>query len=949
MTDSSPVTAVDTTDPTRPHADPSGSTTAPDHLGGLDALRGLAVGLVVILHAASLAGRGNAGALATPAAVGDVGVAIFFVLSGFLIYRPYAIAHAGGAPTRPAGEFWWRRVVRIFPAYWVAVVVFLLVGVNHVHGAVDLLAHLTVTHVYRPASLFNGLTQAWSLAVEVTFYLCVPLWSRLVRRASRGSVTLLGELAGLTVLILAAHAWRVLMYHVSWTVGGVPLRGIGFSWMPTQMDLLAAGMALAVVSAAVAERGLAASRLRMVLRSAWIWWQAGLVLVIVYAYTIGAPTIAEGYSLGGLELRQLVYLAVGVAMVAPFMLAEPQVGRFRRAVSGRAAWWVGTLSYGVYLWHNDWMEWFAGRGTSVSHNVVVLLVIGFGTGIAFALASWFVIERPAQRLRGLVSSGRSIVGNWSERSRDRVGAAVVAVTLLAPLWGLLRYQGPPMEEGFMLAFPDQLLHGRLPHRDFLHLYGPGSLWVLAGLYKFFGETLTVERLTGFAQHAAVAFALLALLRPWGRRVAVTGAVAAVAILITPLGLSAMAWNGALAFALVGLAVALRPEASPRMMLAAGMCGGAALLYRPDLVIAITLSFGVVAWFAERSHRRNLLAGLGGTLALYVVHFATSGFGASFEGMFLQPVFRLRGGRSLPIPPSWSEADGFLQRVGGLRTTGWPLPMFFYPHQIVLWFWAVLAVTVFLAYAAWRSYRRRSPHHRTLVPLCLFGAALVTQALQRPDTAHLSWVSGVTFPIAGAAIAELLRVRSQRDERAIADLHRVRWATAPVVVMLLLVIPFYPVRTYSDLVGQTFGHHRFGYEMHRGDRSFYYGDRRAADNAQVVIDELARRSHPGEPLIVGPFDLSKTPYSDAFLYYVFPELPAGTRYIEMDPGVADARGSGLAQELRQSTWLIQSNAWGAWSEANDSRFAGSDEPNRVVAQHYCLVKDADLFRLLERCR
>jgi hypothetical protein len=54
------------------------------------------------------------------------------------------------------------------------------------------------------------------------------------------------------------------------------------------------------------------------------------------------------------------------------------------------------------------------------------------------------------------------------------------------LRGLLRSQGPPMEEGFMLVFPERVLAGDIPNVDFLHLYGPGSLWVLAGVYKLFG-------------------------------------------------------------------------------------------------------------------------------------------------------------------------------------------------------------------------------------------------------------------------------------------------------------------------------------------------------------------------------------------------------------------------------------------------------------------------------
>ncbi len=99
---------------------------------------------------------------------------------------------------------------------------------------------------------------------------------------------------------------------------------------------------------------------------------------------------------------------------------------------------------------------------------------------------------------------------------------LIALAIGLPVVGLMRYQGPPMEEGFMLAFPEQLLHGRLPHRDFLHLYGPGSLWLLAAVFKLFGTTLTNERLVGLAQHCAVAFGMFALLRPWGRRIATRG-------------------------------------------------------------------------------------------------------------------------------------------------------------------------------------------------------------------------------------------------------------------------------------------------------------------------------------------------------------------------------------------------------------------------------------------
>src|SRR5437868_14564750 len=83
----------------------------------------------------------------------------------------------------------------------------------------------------------------------------------------------------------------------------------------------------------------------------------------------------------------------------------------------------------------------------------------------------------------------------------------VAVGLLLPLRGLLRAPGPPMEEGFMLVFPERVLHGDVPNLDFLHLYGPGSLWALAAVFKVFGTSLWTERLAGYVQQIGLVTAV----------------------------------------------------------------------------------------------------------------------------------------------------------------------------------------------------------------------------------------------------------------------------------------------------------------------------------------------------------------------------------------------------------------------------------------------------------
>ncbi len=537
--------------------------------------------------------------------------------------------------------------------------------------------------------------------------------------------------------------------------------------------------------------------------------------------------------------------------------------------------------------------------------------------------------------------------------RDALGLGVVLVVLALPVVGLLRYQGPPMEEGFMLAFPQQILDGRLPHRDFLHLYGPGSLYVLAAVFKLFGTDLVVERLVGLVQHAVVAVSLYSLLRPWGRRLATAAAVVAVVLLLMPMGLVAMAWNGALAFATAGLAVgvaaARRPEGDRRagpLLAVAGVCSALALLYRPDLVLAVGLGLAALALPLTGARRRPLLLGAGGGLLLYVPHVLLSGIGDSFRGMFVEPVFTLRPGRALPVPPSWDRIDGFLQRAGALRVTGWPLPMPGLSQQIFLWFWLVplsIALVLGAAYVLWRR-ERTSVRARAFVPAALFGSALVTQALQRPDTTHLAWVSCITFPLAMAAVAELVPRAWRGAPRWVPDAA----AVGVVALVFVVVVPFYPLRTYVDSVGQTFGRNRFGVPITNGDRTFYFGSEQAAGDAQQVVDELARSSRPGERLVVGPTDLSRTNYSDAFFYYLFPDLVPGTRYIEMDPGIADAEDSVLADELRRNDWLILSAAATEWTEPNTSAGGRSQAANDVVRSGYCPVLDTPTFRLLRRC-
>ena len=137
---------------------------------------------------------------------------------------------------------------------------------------------------------------------------------------------------------------------------------------------------------------------------------------------------------------------------------------------------------------------------------------------------------------GLRRRSQGALGTW-------LGIAIVAVLVAIPLRGLYRFTGGTMEEGFMLYFPERIAHGDVPNVDFLHLYGPGSLQVLTGWYGVFGHNLAAERTFGLLQHIGILLALFTLARAWGRAAATTVAALAVFYVLTPIALTAMAWNG----------------------------------------------------------------------------------------------------------------------------------------------------------------------------------------------------------------------------------------------------------------------------------------------------------------------------------------------------------------------------------------------------------------------
>jgi hypothetical protein len=549
-----------------------------------------------------------------------------------------------------------------------------------------------------------------------------------------------------------------------------------------------------------------------------------------------------------------------------------------------------------------------------------------------------------------VASRRS---GLSTRTRDVLAIGILLAAFLLPLRGLLRSPGPQMEEGFMLVFPARVLAGAVPNRDFLYLYGPGSLWALAGFYKVFGISVATERIFGLLQQMAIVFGVFALARRWGRLLAVCCGLISL-FFILPTGLTALAWVGSVGLGVLAVAAAAAAREAGgsqrcrRLAILAGLLGAASLLFRPDVILAVALSMVALGWGVSRTLQKWFGIAFAAGMSLYVLHMAIAGPSNVWRGLVTDPVFKLRGGRGLPIPPPLGHYQSSVQGVVDSTQLRWILPTLPGPAQISLWFFALLgSVAVLVVTGVWAVRRDpSSTRARVLLAVAGFSVGILPQTLQRADRTHLAWVACVAIAFLPIAAFEIIHDRWKGW-----SLRRAGIAAGVLcVAFLLFVVTDYTIRGYADYSAQTFGVNRNSYVISHRGRLFYYGRADDAAAAARMLDEVERIARPGERLIVGPDDLRRVTIDDAFFYYLLPQLTPGTQYIEMDPDLANAPDSGLANEINHADLLILSSAEDYFREPNDSSKYGPNAPNVVVHREFCLVGSfGSHYKLYRHCR
>lgn len=403
-------------------------SSGPGEIASLDGLRAIAALSVMLFHAYHIVG-----AVVIVAGVdvsylwffGQTGVHLFFVLSGFLLFTPYARAMLDGRPLPSAKRFFQRRALRILPAYWACLAILVAFQFRQflsLAGLENIALHIVMFHddIYATDRAING--PFWTLAIEAQFYLVLPLLAWGISRFVGKTRSRLRVVAGVLGVMLAALALRSLDATLQGRFSGRPgliskaARGFVHLTLGVQgkyIEVFALGMLCSVLYlAAQDESRTLRRRLPMIggalIAATLIVWP--MLADLATKYYFFAPTSVLFYHafdwivICGPLLTGLPYAALTLGVLwAP---------KWLRAVF--EAWplrWVGLISYSLYLWHLPVLEFAARFTTGLPTNTRfgIELAVGFLVAIPVAYLSYQLVERPflARRRRSATQGAQS--------------------------------------------------------------------------------------------------------------------------------------------------------------------------------------------------------------------------------------------------------------------------------------------------------------------------------------------------------------------------------------------------------------------------------------------------------------------------------------------------------------------------------------------------------------
>ncbi len=364
----------------------------------LNAVRAIGAIMVICTHVAFNTGQINRGWTGAVLSRLDFGVTLFFILSGFLLSRPFLLSVAREQEHPSWRHYLWKRALRILPLYWVVVVAAMLIDpANDDATWQDWVSQLTLTQLYRHDLLSSSLTQMWSLCTEVAFYIVLPVLIVLLTRNRRHPglhlPTLFLRVVPLCVLAVIWQAW-------TGTIPGV--RGHYAQWLPGLLPWFLVGIGFAAVSAnlAVAPREHLLDRIAADLPGCW------LVATAVFAIAcspLAGPRLLLVPGAWEAASKLVLYSVAGAFFVLPLVFGPEREGAARSWLSGPVPFWMGDISYGMFAIHMLVLNMvFLALDLQVfTGRFLLVLALTFGITVALATVSFRFLERPFLRLKNI--------------------------------------------------------------------------------------------------------------------------------------------------------------------------------------------------------------------------------------------------------------------------------------------------------------------------------------------------------------------------------------------------------------------------------------------------------------------------------------------------------------------------------------------------------------------
>lgn len=341
----------------------------------LEGVRAVAACGVMVTHVAFQTGLDPAGFFGSIAARFDFFVAVFFALSAFLLWRGIDRYRGRWA------AYYRNRAGRILPAYLVCVVaVILLLPDASNMSATQIISNLTLTQIYVADGLAPGLTHLWSLAVEVAFYLVLPVLAMALAPLGKK-----GRVIVIVLLAVLSLGWAYLPFVEATPAEGVANRQI---WPPAYTAWFAVGLLAAEFEHDVPPRA------QRVLHHRWVFWLLALVVAWVAGQEFFGPLGLEHPAPGEFVRRVLAGTVFAATVMLPYALAPRQ-----DAMTSAPMQFLGRISYSIFLWHVAVLAIaFPLTGISLFQGGFwIILAVTVAITVPVVAASYYFVEEPARR------------------------------------------------------------------------------------------------------------------------------------------------------------------------------------------------------------------------------------------------------------------------------------------------------------------------------------------------------------------------------------------------------------------------------------------------------------------------------------------------------------------------------------------------------------------------